>query len=40
MLSVEVIVDGMQVPKMEYEIYYKTDINKFEKLILDICVKI
>ena len=40
MLSVEVIVDGMQVPKMEYEIYYKSHINKFEKLILDICQNI
>ena len=36
-LYVEVIEDGMAIPRTEYEVYYKSDTDKFEALDLEIC---
>ena len=36
-LYAEVEEDGMEVPRTEYEVYYKSDNNRFEKINLDIC---
>ena len=36
-LYIEVIENGMVIPRTEYEVYYKSDINKFETLDLEIC---
>ena len=36
-LYIEVIENGMKIPRTEYEVYYKSDIDKFESLDLEIC---
>ena len=38
-LYIEISQEGMYIPRTEYEVYYKSENNKFENLNLSVCLK-